>query len=322
MQFQFPFHEGRSRKEPVPPLYRKYFIPHLPVRRYSGGGGDFIVQTIGYPSFQIQLQLLSCSKPYALAPHLHQTKVVLFYLPEGHFSYRPDREKPIEVHPGFYCLFVFPGERHRQEISYSPVLWLAPGRYASFHVEFMPSFFRAYMRETPVEDTPGFSSRMMEIGPATRSAIRDVRHCPEDETQQALYLNIRVQTLLLQYLRDRQAPNQNPNPSLSLAEAVSTYIREHLGEAPTVQMLARQFYLSPSTLRRYFLQQFGMPVHRYVFGQQMARARELLEQQGAPIHLAASETGFSDLSSFSRAFTRFYGHPPSYFRKSGGNKSS
>src|SRR5690606_21103719 len=98
-------------------------------------------------------------------------------------------------------------------------------------------------------------------------------------------------------------------------DAADLYIREHLGEMITVETLARHFHLSRSTLRRYFLEFFEMPVQRYVFQQRMTWARELVEQEGATIGAVATETGFMDTSSFTRAFTRYYGHPPSYFRK-------
>jgi AraC-like DNA-binding protein len=84
------------------------------------------------------------------------------------------------------------------------------------------------------------------------------------------------------------------------------------GKVPTLAMLSKSRGVSARTLVRQ-LKSIGSSYQHLVDDIQKARAMELLRLQGARIWNIAEQLGFSDSSSFSRSFRRWYGANPSQF---------
>ena len=73
--------------------------------------------------------------------------------------------------------------------------------------------------------------------------------------------------------------------------------------------------ISESRLRHKFREEMGIPFSQYRNMICMSRAKELLSNnKEMPIQMVAYNLGYSDPLYFSRAFKKFYGHPPSWFR--------
>lgn len=78
--------------------------------------------------------------------------------------------------------------------------------------------------------------------------------------------------------------------------------------------MAAELNMSPRTLQRR-LAKLGTTHSELVIKAKMVRACQLLSQPNLKIQEIALETGFRSTSSFSRAFQRWSGIPPSEFRK-------
>ena len=84
------------------------------------------------------------------------------------------------------------------------------------------------------------------------------------------------------------------------------HINTHLADPLTVTDLAQRFYLSASWLMHRFKEVTGCSVHQYVLQKRLIHAATLI-REGVPVMKAARRSGFSDYSTFLRAFRSAYG---------------
>lgn len=82
----------------------------------------------------------------------------------------------------------------------------------------------------------------------------------------------------------------------------------------TLEEAARHACLSPYHFHRSFREAFGDAPMRWFRQLKMEKVRELLRKGKLTISEAALHCGFSDVFSFSKAFKRAYGTPPSTWR--------
>ncbi len=96
-------------------------------------------------------------------------------------------------------------------------------------------------------------------------------------------------------------------------------IDEHFNEDLTISAMAEMCDLSETHFRRCFLAAFGMSPIAYRTNLRIERAKDLLLGSWYSIGEIAQMTGFSDISFFSRFFTRHTGLTPSVFRHEHGD---
>lgn len=97
---------------------------------------------------------------------------------------------------------------------------------------------------------------------------------------------------------------------------ILTYINLHLAEDLSNEALSEKFYVSKYYLMHKFKEHTGYTLHAYVQQKRLLHAKDLMIE-GVPILKAASMCGFSDYSTFLRAFRKFYGISPKAFLTSG-----
>lgn len=96
-------------------------------------------------------------------------------------------------------------------------------------------------------------------------------------------------------------------------EEILKYISAHLEEDLSVESLAKRFYLSRYYLMHRFKAVSGYTVHQYISQKRLLRAGELI-RSGVPVMKAAEEAGFSEYSTFLRAFQNTFHMSPREFR--------
>lgn len=98
-------------------------------------------------------------------------------------------------------------------------------------------------------------------------------------------------------------------------EEIMAHINTHLADPLTVTDLAQRFYLSASWLMHRFKEVTGCSVHQYVLQKRLIHAATLI-REGVPVMKAARRSGFSDYSTFLRAFRSAYGTAPRNLKSS------
>ncbi len=124
-------------------------------------------------------------------------------------------------------------------------------------------------------------------------------------------LLIRVNRDILRSRTAAEAPDSyRTDPKM---EEVLKYIARHLEEELSVDALAKEFYLSRYYLMHRFKAVTGYTIHQYVSQKRLLRAGELI-RGGTPVMKAAEQAGFSDYSTFLRAFQNTFHMSPREFR--------
>jgi transcriptional regulator GlxA family with amidase domain len=99
---------------------------------------------------------------------------------------------------------------------------------------------------------------------------------------------------------------------------LATAVREMHAEparAWTVDELARSAALSRTTFFDRFTRAVGVPPMEYLLAWRMALAKDLLRQNELSLAEVAERVGYGSASTFSTAFSRYVGQPPSHFAR-------
>ena len=97
--------------------------------------------------------------------------------------------------------------------------------------------------------------------------------------------------------------------SVQVANCVD-YINLHLSENLSLDLLAKECFISKQHLLRTFKEAMGFSVHQYIQKKRLLSARQYMQNGDSPKE-ASLKCGFSDYSVFYRAFRKEYGKSPS-----------
>ena len=92
--------------------------------------------------------------------------------------------------------------------------------------------------------------------------------------------------------------------------SILQYINHNLKEDLSVETLSARYYVSKYHLMRKFKQETGYTLHNYIVNKRLLMARTLISN-GMPVTKAAQESGFTEYSTFSRAYRKQFKTTPS-----------
>ena len=98
-----------------------------------------------------------------------------------------------------------------------------------------------------------------------------------------------------------------------LLDKVTSYIESHYAERITVSDLSRRFYVSDSSVSHLFKEKMGISLYHYVTQRRLISAKNLISK-GMALEQVATRVGFSDYSTFYRAFKQEYGISPRQYK--------
>ena len=255
-------------------------------------------------------------RPNTVEVHHHDFYEV-YYLLSGEVEYWVDG-RIIRMHPGD-LLLINPLELHRPMLEESSrnyeriVLWI--------NKEYLETLFRDRMDLSRCFDT-GLPTHTHLIRPdvSERSAltarmgemVREYYSAEfgSDLSAYGLFLQFMVQ---LNRMAQKGEVQQEETQQLSpLVRNVLGYIGENLSEPMTLDDLAARFFISKYHLSHAFSREVGVSVYRYILLRRLMMARQLLTAGEAAGQVCRS-CGFSDYTSFYRAFKSEYGISPREF---------
>ncbi|MFT3944611.1 MAG: helix-turn-helix domain-containing protein [Ancrocorticia sp.] len=163
-----------------------------------------------------------------------------------------------------------------------PICWLPPG-----HTRITEPL-RAHF-------PPNWNTYLLHRAVATRTPLRPESFDPLD-----------ILDLFLEQFASQRA-RTIPMPEDARAHAVATHFLQ--------QMRTARDTVLDADIHEAFRRETGMTFLRWQHAARMQVARDLLEHGARPDNVSR-RVGYTHLRSFSRAFTSFYGTPPSQYRKS------
>lgn len=103
--------------------------------------------------------------------------------------------------------------------------------------------------------------------------------------------------------------------NLQAVYTAADYIQDHFKEKVTIGSIADEVHLSSSYLSHIFSQTFGYTITDYITYVRLEHAKAILGKSGTSIGEAALESGFEDISYFSRVFKKVEGISPREYKK-------
>lgn len=99
-----------------------------------------------------------------------------------------------------------------------------------------------------------------------------------------------------------------------LLDQILDYVERNYASRITLSDIARRFYVSEGTVTQTFRKKMGTSFYRCVTQRRLIAAKSMI-LDGVSLEDVAAQIGFSDYSSFYRAFRQEYGISPRQFRK-------
>jgi len=128
-----------------------------------------------------------------------------------------------------------------------------------------------------------------------------------------------LEVLLIEALRSTASPTGSPGLLRGLADKRLAAAIRRMHENPTrpwtVAELAKEAALSRSSFFERFNREVGVAPMEYLLAWRMALAKNLLRRRDGNVAEVAERVGYGSASTFSVAFTRFVGLPPTHYAR-------
>ncbi|MGV2292348.1 AraC family transcriptional regulator [Trinickia sp. YCB016] len=141
----------------------------------------------------------------------------------------------------------------------------------------------------------------------------------EQRPAREVVLSRLLEVLLIEALRSMAGTSASPGLVRGLSDgrlaAAIRGMHEHPTHAWTVAELAKEAALSRSTFFERFSRAVGVAPMEYLLTWRMALAKDLLRRNEGRVAEIAQRVGYSSASTFSVAFTRHVGRPPTQYAR-------
>ena len=141
----------------------------------------------------------------------------------------------------------------------------------------------------------------------------------EQRPAREVVLSRLLEVLLIEALRSTTGTDASPGLVRGLADSRLASALRALHERPThawtVAELAKQAALSRSTFFERFNREVGVAPMEYLLAWRMALAKDLLRRNAGRMAEIAERVGYASASTFSVAFTRHVGRPPTQYAR-------
>ena len=134
------------------------------------------------------------------------------------------------------------------------------------------------------------------------------------------YLQMKVAELLLLLCKSDMPEKRDESSFMTMgqvqiARQVMEIISADLSRRYSIESLAVQFGISPSSLKNYFRGVYGKNISAWLRETRMAAASAALREGNQPVAEIAASVGYENASKFSAAFKNFFGESPLEYRR-------
>ena len=151
------------------------------------------------------------------------------------------------------------------------------------------------------------------LGDMFRNGVRESERREVGWESAVLGNSIQLLTYLIRAIQDRSSKALRAEKP-ELLDDVLAYVESHLAEKLTLGDVAKHFWVSQSTITQTFRNKMGVSFYRLVTQRRLIAAK-LLILDGGSLEDVGRMVGFTDYSTFYRAFKQEFGISPRQFRK-------
>ena len=241
---------------------------------------------------------------------------------QTHFRYSrgPSLRKGHEIHPHHEIIYYIDGDatfisgNSCTVLEKNTLIFVPKGYFHNFNIKQQDKYVRLTIS---FPDIPILNEVLMEISDiiVTRNAdvinfaktiVKTIDGTPF--TSQALSVYASFLSLMSELTRHQGASIQPKSEKNALSLCIA-FIDEHFTENITVSDLAKKYFVSKSFLFSEFKRSFGISIHKYITQRRMIYAKNLLDEGNKPTDVY-SLCGYSDYSTFYKAYTKRFGQSP------------
>ena len=189
------------------------------------------------------------------------------------------------------------------------VLWVST-EFADSVSRMLPNTTPPFSNQTFLLRTAGTPHEY--LGQLFQKGLREAQE-KKDYWQISLYGN--TMQLLVECIRAAASPeNQLPRTEKpELLDDVVTYIESHLAERITLADTASRFFVSESTIGQIFQKKMHVSFYHYVTQRRLIAAKSMILSE-SNLDALSEKVGFTDYSTFYRAFKKEFGISPREYR--------
>lgn len=242
----------------------------------------------------------------------HHDYYEIFYFISGAVTYHIEGKEYL-LQSGD-LLFISPLELHQ------PLFVHSHGHYERIVLWIQPSFLKLLSQISSEDLTSCFQNTTHNLLRLPKAASEELFFLLEQlslkEHQPTPFYHSYSRGILLHFLAALNHYATEPShffkPQKAYPAAVTNgilYLQEHFTEPISIQDVAKHCYCSPSYLMSMFKSHTGLTIHQYLLQKRLMLARQLL-QENLPATEVYSLCGFTDYSTFYRAFYKNYHTSP------------
>lgn len=213
-------------------------------------------------------------------------------------------------------IFIPPGVSHRPLLPdklphpYSRyVLWLSP-EFMEHYARLYPYSFTEKQGHVGLLRTGG--TKWEYLGDVFQVGVREAEQ-QNDGWEAAVIGNTMMLLTQIKRATNERSARTLKAEKPELLDRITAYVEGHYADPITIGALAKEFFVSSSTVSHLFKQKLGVSFYRYVSQRRLIAAKTLIGK-GLLLEDVAAQTGFLDYSGFYRAFKQEYGISPRQYR--------
>ena len=323
MDFQIITENGETLEYlTVLPFELKHYKIFAQVNVFLGTLGTLAHQSLPLSKFTILYHDYLIKRNVAFYKKLASSLLVLHIIYKNNLHYHDIQGiGKIKFREGQFNLLYLPFLNAKMQ--------LEKGDYATFCIHFSKDYLKPFIKHMPALE--GFLRKVEENDPCQlcsthpyasagmREVINTILDSENHDELNELYIEGKVQELLILAIKKMKSKTRN-NYFLSendteQIEKIKEWLDENMNHTGTLRQMARNFGLNGDKLNRGFQQVFGNTVFNYILKIRMEKAKKLLLETDKSITEIAYEIGYSRISTFTRAFRKYFKYAPNYLRK-------
>ncbi|MGN6420576.1 MAG: helix-turn-helix domain-containing protein [Pseudobacter sp.] len=318
------FKEPVSYTSKIPSSYHHQPLPGSHPVLAEAAWGSILLSEIKTPWFTLWHQQYTLEKNAVLKPAIGGPLLDMHIVLRGHIRYQVEEIGPLKFAEGQLNMCCAPSlhvQAGMEEVKEHITLTF---RFSRTYLDVYAPYFTAlqqFLEKADNGETSLLSNVNTSLTPEMITIIRDLLYNEYVGEVKELYLRNKVSELLLLAFT-RIAPGTAGATEIRLHQYDIDKIREareyllaNMEHPLTVIELSHKVGINDFKLKKGFKQLYGVTIFDFLLEARMEKARTLLTETDTPIHEIAFATGYKNVSSFTAAFKKRMGFPPSAMKR-------